>query len=257
MESKVLAAEDDTTSKKFLNRDVIKYIAMFTMLLNHSANTFLQRGSAPHLVLASIGYFTAVTMCYFLVEGYDYTHSRKNYALRLFIFGVISQIPYSIPFAQEGYIQFYGFNMMFTLLLCFFIIQTLRGTANPVVKAIIVVVLTAVSFFFDWGIIAPIFTMLFVWAKQSDSKKRIAFIIAAIVYGIYNFIFAISRIPVAVNLASTAGAMAAVGVAGVCLIYFYNGKRMEKGRNFSKWFFYLFYPVHLLIIGLIKIALMM
>ena len=33
-------------------------------------------------------------MCFFLVEGYRYTHSRKKYALRLLIFALISQVPY-------------------------------------------------------------------------------------------------------------------------------------------------------------------
>lgn len=42
-------------------------------------------------------------------------------------------------------------------------------------------------------------------------------------------------------------------LAGIIIVYFYNGKRMERGRTFSKWFFYLFYPIHLLILGLIRI----
>ncbi|MDE7258355.1 MAG: conjugal transfer protein TraX, partial [Lachnospiraceae bacterium] len=35
------------------------------------------------------------------------------------------------------------------------------------------------------------------------------------------------------------------------VLVLYNGRRAEKARNFSKWFFYLFYPAHLLILALI------
>jgi len=38
------------------------------------------------------------------------------------------------------------------------------------------------------------------------------------------------------------------GVLALPLIYFYNGR---KGRQLSKWFYYLYYPVHLGIIALI------
>ena len=54
-----------------LNRDQIKYIAVFTMLLNHVANIFLQPGTFACEALKDIGYFTAPVMCWFLVEVSD------------------------------------------------------------------------------------------------------------------------------------------------------------------------------------------
>ena len=80
-----------------LNRDEIKLIAMGTMLLNHIATVFMEPGTFLYELFVDIGYFTAITMCYFLVEGWRYTHSRKRYALRLLLFALLSQIP-SISF---------------------------------------------------------------------------------------------------------------------------------------------------------------
>lgn len=115
----MLQQQTQSPGWRVLNRDVIKYIAMIAMLLNHIANIFLVPGTLWYEVLVDIGYFTAITMCYFLVEGFRYTHSRKQYALRLFGFGVVSQVPFSMAFAQNGILEFQDFNMMFTLFLCF------------------------------------------------------------------------------------------------------------------------------------------
>ena len=62
---------DLAAAERPLNRDIIKYIAMVTMLLNHIANVFLPHGTILYEILVDIGYFTAPTMCYFLVEGYQ------------------------------------------------------------------------------------------------------------------------------------------------------------------------------------------
>ena len=50
-----------------LNRDTIKYLAILAMLLNHIANLFLTPGTLFCEIFLDIGYFTAITMCYFLV----------------------------------------------------------------------------------------------------------------------------------------------------------------------------------------------
>lgn len=66
------------STRRCLNRDVIKYIAMVTMLLNHIANIFLESGTLLCELFLAVGYFTAPVMVYFLVEGYAYTHSKKT-----------------------------------------------------------------------------------------------------------------------------------------------------------------------------------
>lgn len=77
---------DTELRQKPLNRDIIKYIAMFTMLLKHIANVFLPVTSIGYERLTGIGYFTAITMCYFPAEGYGYTRSKRNYGLRPLFF---------------------------------------------------------------------------------------------------------------------------------------------------------------------------
>ena len=49
--------------------------------------------------------------------------------------------------------------------------------------------------------------------------------------------------------------LSAVGivVSGIIILNFYNGKKSEKAPKFSKWFFYIFYPAHLLILSIVRI----
>ena len=62
-----------------MSRNAIKYLAMAAMFCNHFAYIFLKEGSTGQEVMVDIGYFTAITMCYFLVEGYHYTGDDTLY----------------------------------------------------------------------------------------------------------------------------------------------------------------------------------
>lgn len=241
------------TKYKVLNRDVIKYIAMLTMLLNHISTIFMESGSFLSEFFLDIGYFTAITMCFFLVEGYQYTHSKKAYAIRLLLFALISEVPYCLAFTQDGIIGFEGLNMMFTLLICFGILVVFERTSNNGLRFTYVLFSIILSLFCSWAILAPIFTLLFIWSKGSDKKIKLSFIIAVLLFAAFNLAGGIGRFSVTTNILYALGSMVGTGLSGIVIVYLYNGKRMEKGRGFSKWFFYWFYPVHLLILGLIRI----
>ena len=96
-----------------MNRDFIKMLAILAMTLNHIGNILMEPGSMLQVIFVDIGYFTAITMCYFLVEGYRYTRDKARYGLRLFAFAVLSEIPYQLAF--QGMLEGIGVNMMVTL----------------------------------------------------------------------------------------------------------------------------------------------
>ena len=94
------------TKGKVLNRDQIKYIAVILMALNHIASVFLKEGTVAFLLLRNLGYF--------LVEGYYYTHSRKQYGQRLLLFALLSQIPFQIAFGEGQSWRLVRGNMILT-----------------------------------------------------------------------------------------------------------------------------------------------
>lgn len=239
----------DNKMKIELNRDQIKYIAVFTMLLNHIANIFLQPGTFACEALKDIGYFTAPVMCWLLVEGYRYTRSVKKYAKRLLIFAVISQLPYYLAFARNGLAPWYTLNMMFTLFLCLCLVIAEEKVADPGRKSMIRVGIVVVSMICDWAVLAPLYTLWFYRAGKDPVRQKKAFFIAAFVLGIT----VAAELPGAAGVIAGIGAMMSVLAAGACVLVFYNGEKSQKYSLVKKYFFYVFYPAHLVILALLKI----
>jgi hypothetical protein len=91
--------------------DFLKLLAMVSMLIDHIGYMFFPQ----HAIFRSIGRLAFPIFAYHLAVGYEKTSSLKNYAGRLFVFGLISQVPYS--FFSPG-LEFtpLKLNIMFTLL---------------------------------------------------------------------------------------------------------------------------------------------
>lgn len=233
---------------KVLNRDVIKYIAMLVMFLNHFSHMFLENGTILHEICEDVGYFTAITMCYFLVEGYEYTSSKKKYGIRLLLFAVISQIPYQLAF------QFGNFNMLFTLFFCFLILAAMEQIPNKALQTVVVVLLVFVTVFCDWSLLAAIFTILFAHFKDSRKKMMLSYAVAFVLFVAFNSMNYLYMPGCSAVEAVVHGALSGIPllISGFVILFLYNGKRAERGKNFSKWFFYLFYPAHLTVLVLIQ-----
>lgn len=173
-----------------LNRDQIKGIAMMTMLLNHISQIFMTSGTFWAELFLDVGWFTAITMCYFLVEGYAYTHDKRRYALRLAIFAVISQPACLLAFPD---VALYRLNILFTLLLSFAILVAREQITRKCWRNLAIVGLFLVSLVCDWAILAPAFTLLFAWAGWDARKRPRAFLASILLFGAMNFLGGIGR----------------------------------------------------------------
>lgn len=123
--------------------------------------------------MKGIGYFTAPVMCYFLVEGFYKTSSRRAYAKRLFVFALVSQVPYFLAFNREAAVL----NMMFSLLFSFLILCVFHGEAFRRGKGQLQIAgLFFLSVFSDWSALAPAFTLLFDRAGQERKKLQKTFL---------------------------------------------------------------------------------
>ena len=224
-----------------LNGNTLKYIAALAMLLDHVAMLFLPEASPWSIVLRTVGRLTCPVMCFLLAEGFCHTSSRKKYALRLGLFALIAQPAYA--FAHEGNFStlFTDWNMLFTLLLSFCMLWGLSDLRRSGLKILAACLCVVASVFCDWGVTAPLFVGCF-WLLRGDRNKQALFYVALTAWYVLQ------------SLLFSEGDRLALRGLGLLLflpfLFLYNGERGSR-NPFHKWFFYLFYPLHLLALGLI------
>ena len=121
-----------------ISRETVKYIAAAAMLADHFAVIFLPEGTFGYVLCRMAGGMTAITMCYFLAEGFRHTACLHRYKRRLLIFALLAQVPYQLAFAKIP-MRAAPMNMLFNLYfsLCFLEL-TVEGSAqsdpHPAVK---------------------------------------------------------------------------------------------------------------------------
>ena len=233
-------------------RGQIKLAAVVLMTLNHIAEIFLDRGSLLYNLLTGIGFFTAPVMCYFLVEGFRYTRNRKNYGLRLFLFALLSQLPFSLAFhdmIRTFSIPLY-LNMICTLFICFLILCAMEYMLPGPVQMGAMILLVCLTSVMDWGYMAPFMVILFRKGEELPWMRPAGFAVGIIMLPLIHLMTPYGTVPGA--LCSMTGPLA----AAVCILYFYSRtdsggnsqNKKEKTSAFSRWFFYLYYPCHLLVL---------
>ena len=202
----------------------LKWIAIVTMVIDHMGAILYP----TEMVFRYIGRISFPIFCFLLVEGFCHTHDIFGYMARLGAFALISEIPYDLAFNCEV-LEFTHQNVFFTLLLGVILMYVLEKGGELPQKAVevLLVMWMAVFFHTDYGyrgiLLIFIFYQLrrFRWTKLGCGAA-------------WNLIWNRSI--------QGFGAFAMIPIA------LYNGSRGRK----MKYFFYIFYPAHLLILFVIS-----
>lgn len=231
---------------------VIKIIAALTMFIDHMGLMLF-----PHMdIFRIIGRLAFPIYAYCIAEGFRYTRNRLKYFLQIFILGVLCQIVYTIV---DG-VLYLGILITFSisLVIMYFIDclksaaegkeshiaklyfslfkRKLSGRVDLIISAILSAITIAAAYLLTryievdygfFGILLPVFAAFF-----DDKPRRL---------------IAFSACLVALCLVNTSAGdlLQYWSLLAVPILAVYNGKR---GKYRLKYFFYIFYPAHLVLL---------
>ena len=221
------------------------------MLLDHIAFVFSKSfqnyswGFALIFVFRTLGRITAPVMCWFLVQGFIHTSSKKKYGVRLLIFSVVAQIPYAL--IRSDTTGFAGLNVIYTLLVSFLMLCVLETKLETFPKWVIIIALLALSVIGDWAIFAPLMVLFFYFFREDRRRLLLFYSIASAMVVITDITVLIIRHYLWYQELWQLGMFLFIP-----LVLLYKGAPGSR-HPFHKWFFYIFYPAHLLLLwGLSK-----
>lgn len=216
---------------------VLKWIAILSMLLDHIGSVLLPEVDW----LRGVGRLAFPLFAFLLSEGFAHTKSRPKYALRLALFAALSEIPFDLAFAKVP-LETEHQNVFFTLLLGFCalcVLERLRDFSLLLGLACCgALAMCAQLLRTDYGWFGVTLILLFYALRDNRRVQMLVFLLLNTGFSLQK-----SQLP-NLNIQLLA--------AGAALpLACYNG---EKGRYSLKYFFYLFYPLHLIILYLLHTA---
>lgn len=236
--------------KKTWNANQIKLIAIIAMTIDHLVWVFFPGTQAVWYVfcLHIIGRLTAPIMWFFITEGCHYTHDKKKYIGRLFLFAVISHFAYDfafgIPFLPLSTGVFNQTSVMWSLAWAAVLIFLCQEEKIPQWgKILSVIAICLISFPSDWSCIA-VMCSFFLFAHRGNFRKQaIDIVMWTFFYAVVYFFF----------LDKLYGVLQMFTFLTIPILGKYNG---ERGKwTGMKWFFYIYYPAHLIVIGILRTVL--
>lgn len=228
---------------KVLNSSVLKLVAYAAMLSGHitkfyfyhfarteatwpTATLFTIAGRAIsfHQLLLMFGKFAFPLFAFMLVVGFEKTHNRKKYGIRLLILALISEIPFDLMISKTLFDPSHN-NVIITLFMGFLALCSLEHFKQNRI----------ISFAIVLG--------LFLLSRYINADYRTGgFLFILILYGLRNE--AILKCVISPVLLP----MKAMVFLSMVLTCLFNGERGFFKSKFWKYFFYAFYPLHMLVI---------
>lgn len=226
---------------KFLDGSMLKLIAIITMLIDHAALILLsgtEFANSPllslggkqitlYFILRKAGRLAFPIFCFLVTEGFIHTKNFKKYLLSLSLFALISEIPFDLMISNK-FLYIGKQNIYFTLALGVIALWVIKNTKRSFERFIFLALILAAAIVLkvDYGYLGVMLIILIYVLREKPAVQ-----------------------------AALALPMLSGGYAALCAfvpINMYNGKRGFIKGKFLKYFFYAFYPLHIICLLLIK-----
>lgn len=218
--------------KKFLSNFDLKILAIITMTIDHIGAIMY-----PNIdIFRIIGRISFPIFAFLLVEGFKHTSNKLKYFLRLILFAIITQSIYDYAFNNHE------LNILFTFSLSFLLLSSLEF-----IKKIISKYSKGIENYLYKTVFYSLIYILFVLFSiiLNVDYQALGISLVFIFYLVPNLYLSFLLYLLAVTFLAT-NTIQFYSLLSFIFIYMYNG---EKGKNI-KYFFYLYYPLHLLILKL-------
>ena len=229
---------------------LLRLIACAAMLLDHIG---FMVGYMPFRIVGRIAF---PIFLYLICNGYRHTASTLKYALRLGLFALISQVPFSLMSA--GRMDLVNWNIFFTLLLSLLAIwaadkmlghRVLRWVS--LVPALVMIVAYQLKWIqSDYGARAIVTVMAIYLLDRTGFQTIKAFALGLLVGLVYYLVVQWWE-----NNLTQWTWIQLCSLAAIPMVAAYNGQKGgPKGAiasRLAQWGFYLFYPAHLLALWLL------
>lgn len=218
-----------------LTGNQLKILACIAMFADHAAKAWLARGMTYTLLSQVLGRIAFPIYCFFITEGFFHTRSPRKYILRLLLFGILSEVQYDIIFHRAVWYP-KNQNVLFILALGLLMfvclskvesIRTMRIELSWVLRLLIVASFATAAHYLcldykERGMLC----MAVLYFLRDQRPRSVPVMWACLPLNMKNF--------------SNPGSF-----LSAFPLHFYNG---DRGKANLKYFFYWFYPVHLLFI---------
>ncbi len=234
-----------------LTKEMLQLIAVLLMLLDHIWATYMSFGNW----MTYVGRMAFPIFAFFIAEGFCRTSNVKKYALRLLGFGIISELPFNLFYSSRTFNPYHQ-NVMFTLLLgllAIIVIDRLKKdrSAKNIALSLLWLFLIAVASvigFVDYGFLGVITVVMFYLFRDFP----FAWVLQLVGMVLINIVFFEGQvIPFELYGKYFEIPTQAFAVFSLISIWLYGGRRGKKNKAIQ-YGFYAFYPVHMLILYLIR-----
>ncbi len=207
----------------------LKLIAVFSMLLDHTGHVLFP----DQLWLRYIGRLSFPIYSFLIVEGFLHTKDLRRYVIRLFLFGVISELPFDLAFYGQVF-SWKHQNVFWTLLLGLIAISVMSLIKmENIYIGFLLRLLAAVPF----AVTAQLIHSDYRWIGVS---------MIACMYIFHDFEMPRVASGVFLMLPFFTNSIEYFGSLAFIPLHYYNGRRGGIRSKPLQMMFYLFYPVHLL-----------